>query len=182
MRKKSLSEVLVNPYRYPVPAVDQLLSAYAVDGTLSTTTKPNDTFTSVGGSNWSHNCSGIEVTTAEGYLNDDSHMFLGLTNVQGTYCGGIELYFTWNVAEALTAGGEQSTSSCGTGVFGGVTVNSNSKYRLVVDSDTCKWYLDLNGTDDWVLKGTYTDVGNIPTLYLAVGIKEAGKSCVWSSG
>ncbi|HHZ97245.1 MAG TPA: hypothetical protein EYN67_17250 [Flavobacteriales bacterium] len=161
--------------------MSQLLTAYAVDGTISTTNVTDDTFTSVGGSNWSHMCSGIETTFIEGYVNDASHMFLGLTNVQGTYCGGIELYFTWNISGSDTAGGEQSTSSCGAAVFGGVTVNSNSKYRLVTDADTCKWYLDLNGDNDWVLKGTYTDVGNIPTLYIAVGIKDAGKSCVISS-
>jgi hypothetical protein len=165
------------------PAESQLLSAYANNGTVSTTNVTDDTFTSTTGSAYQHSCSGIEATTATGSVEDVDGYFLGFTDTQGSYCGGNnELFFAWKISNnALTASGESSNGTCGSSVFGAVTIKAVSRFRLVKTDDTCKWYLDLDGDDSWVLKGTFTDTGNIPTVYLAVTLESTGKSVIWSS-
>ena len=168
-----------------VVAVSQLLEAYVEYGALSTTNDLDDTFTS-GASGWTSRVSGIEATFAEGSYDDtagdsDEGAQLGLTDVQGTYCDGFELYAGWNIAgTGATATPYQSVSACGQSVSpGAVTVTSDTRFRIVKTSSNIKYYYDLDGDDSWTLRATYT--ATIPTLYLAVTMKASGHVAVWSS-
>ena len=165
----------------------QFLESYAVKGDISETNIAGDTFTGTGTtSTWGHYCSGIEASTATGYGVDGGtkKYFLGLVADQSGdgYCDAenVPLYL-WNISDSNTATGCEGDTSCCNTITAAFTISSDTKYRLVADSDTIKYYLDVDGDDTWVLKHTYTNTGNIPTLYLSVNVNASGNVAVWSS-
>ena len=159
------------------------LSAYAVNGTISTTTNTDDTFTGTSGGSWGKTCSGIQTNEIIGYVpNTSDYWYLGLTQTQGSYGCDTETYPTFNW---FINGTSAYMYACLDGVpttFGSVTtVNVNTKYKITRTADTIIYYLDLNGDDSWTLKYTHTDTGNIPTVYVAAFIGVQNSYCVMAA-
>jgi len=172
-----LSSFLTNPYRYPTAETPVFLSAYAVNGTISTTTNTDDTFTGTSAGSWGKTCSGVETSGVTGYVPDTTNYWLlGVTIEQGTYGCGAETRPTWcwfiNGTSAYMYACLDGTPA----TFGSVTtVNVNTIYKIIRTADTIKYYLDIDGDDTWVLKYTHTDTGNIPVVYVAaiIGVQNS---------
>ena len=181
-----MSSFLTNPYRYPTAEPAVFLSAYAVNGTISTTTNTDDTFTGTSAGSWGKTCSGVETDGITGYVPDTSNYWiLGVTDVQGTYACSDRLYMGWFINGTSTymyacPAGAGSGTTYGTAPY--ATVNVNTIYRIVRTVDTIKFYLDIDGDGDWGDPTyTHTDTGNIPVVYVACFIGVQNSSCVMST-
>jgi hypothetical protein len=163
---------LINSYRYPTAETPVFLSAYAVNGTISTTTNLDDTFTGTTSGSWGKSCSGVETDGVEFTVhNTTEYWYGGVTIEQGTYGCGAETYPTWNWFVNGTSAYMYACLDGTPATFGSVTtVNVNTIYRIIRTADTIKYYLDIDGTDSWTLKYTHTDTGNIPIVYVAAFI------------
>jgi len=159
------------------------LSEYAVNTTISTTTNLDDTLTGTTSGSWGKTCSGVETDGITGYVPDTTdYWILGLTNIQGTYTCSAQLYMGWFINGAsvyMYACPYGSPVTYGAAPY--ATVNVNTVYRIVRTVDTIKFYLDIDGTDSWVLAYTHTDTGNIPVTYVGCFIGVQNSSCVMST-